>query len=1781
MQETFNKPKLGTALPLFRLERVALTRSDILVAVLLIFTMLLAGYFRFTGLNWDDYVRFHPDERFLTNTASKIANGEIGFTPFETDAEQRAACVERYPESSGVGGYFDTACSDLNPHNVREGLYVYGTMPLFITRWTGEAFNQITGTTQWTEYSGVHLVWRTMSAMCDLLTVLAVFFTGVKLHGKWVGLLAGFLYACAVLPIQLGHFGTADAMTTLWIAVTFLFVVRVQDDGGWVDYALAGAACGAALASRFNVLPIIGVIIFAAMLRMLPFLDRSLPWRERNRALTVHFGGLLLAGFTTFFIFRIFNPYAFLGPGFFGILPNPRWLADLGTARSLTSTGYDGPPAWQWVGRPAYLFAWWNMVMWGMGLAFGITGWLALIWSGWQFLRGHISGIKNAAFFVWILVYFGWVGGNHVMSMRYYLPLYPAFAILSAWMLIEFVKRANNGVGAQRAAPLQSLRRILSIGLLVFTAGFTLLWAAMFTNVYRNMSTFTQASHWVWENVSGDFSMQIEGVDAPLVNIAFGNPGGTQNDALSKASLISPGQRLTHTFTAPADGIISSIYAPRIGTPTEPSDTTALRLTITPEGSDQILAETVLTAEFPHRGQQVGDPYTIELNPPLQLEAGKRYNFAAEVTFGSPVVIGGSIFARDGGWEEVVPARVCELPMGITLADNPPPGLVSINDCRSKGALDALVIGYDFNLHGEDDTFKRDETQTILDNTDYIIIATNRRYDSQSRIPLRWPMTNRYYEALFSGELGFEQVALFQETFELGPLKVSDQYLPTYDAPAWLNELEAEEAFHVYDHPAVFIFRKTENYSPEKTREILYSVPLNRPASYGDPYNDPTLIGPVPWNVERADQAPTQLLLTEDMQQIQYSGGTWSERFDRSSPVNENQFLSILVWYGAMLVFGLATFPMLFVIAPGLADRGYAIAKFVGVLIVAWAGWFLASARVAVWSPEGLLLLLVVLLAIGLFVGFRTRSRLIPFVRERWRLLLTIEAITLILFVAFVGVRLSNPDLWTSGFGGEKPMDLAYFNAILRSTIFPPIDPWFATGYINYYYFGFVIAAAPTLVTGVLPSIAYNLIVPMLFAMTGIAAFSIAFSIVGAWSERKTSEGQIVQLPVTQAPRRRLGNPYVAGIVALLMAMVLGNLDTPRTFFTGVARAGGYTEIGSFDQYLINDYRAQYGAEPDAETMAAIYERSLNPGIGENIGYELAAASNILSSIGRGIGNIMSGQTQLYISPDRWFWGPSRVITESVGGGAITEMPIFTYVYGDLHGHMIAMPLMLMIVALVLNELMMAGREQRGFLSRAFSLFLISLGVGLTIATNSWDYPTFLLFGALGLGYAWWLNWRRINRASLVSMALRMSSFFILSSLVALPYRTWFSATYSSVRIWDGSQTPLWGYLTIHGLFLFFMVSLLLWETLRWLRSVRVRALRGRQILLLILIVGLGGLLVGSIVAALADYQAALIVVPLVVWIGVLFFRPGQSMSMQFVLVLAGLGLAITLGTEVVTLEGDIGRQNTVFKFYMQVWLLFSIVGGAAVAWLLRSSDGWRNWQRLMWYVPAAILIFIAALFPIMAIRAKAVYRLPPQNQLDIMSVTLDGDEFMRFTPEYNEGYPIPMDLNVDYEIINWLQDNVEGSPVIVEGISEGVLYKWGGRIAIHTGLPSVIGWDHHQRQQRTFDPLPQLVNQRIANANNLYITDDPEQAWRILRNYDVSYVVVGALENSRYFNSGGLAKFDEMVENGWLEVVYEVPSRPYGEGIARPSGKIYRVNKDAAPGIYIAESPIMEIGGN
>ena len=112
--------------------------------------------------------------------------------------------------------------------------------------------------------------------------------------------------------------------------------------------------------------------------------------------------------------------------------------------------------------------------------------------------------------------------------------------------------------------------------------------------------------------------------------------------------------------------------------------------------------------------------------------------------------------------------------------------------------------------------------------------------------------------------------------------------------------------------------------------------------------------------------------------------------------------------------------------------------------------------------------------------------------------ILTIELLFFVLFVFWTLIRGMNPEVAYT----EKPMELAFINSILRSPAFPPQDPWLSGYAISYYYFGYVLIAMLTRVTGVASAIAFNLSSALWFSLTAIAAYGIVFDLVKVWQQR-------------------------------------------------------------------------------------------------------------------------------------------------------------------------------------------------------------------------------------------------------------------------------------------------------------------------------------------------------------------------------------------------------------------------------------------------------------------------------------------------------------------------------------------------------------------------------------------------------------------------------------------------------------------------------------------------------
>ena len=271
----------------------------------------------------------------------------------------------RAPHS--VGEYFDTARSPLNPANAGHRFFVYGTFPLFLVKGVASAAGL-------GDYAHLHLVGRALAALFDMGTVVLTWRLGVLLAGPAAGLVAGLLMACSVAAIQQSHFFTVDSFSTFFATAAILALTRIALGGRTLHHLLFGAALGAALACRIN----------RALLAALYPVTLVYAWRSRRHVATRLAWMSAAALAAASIAFRVFQPYAFAGPGFFDVRPAADFVRALETIRAVASGATDYPPSVQWIGRWPILFPGWNLLVWGLGPAFGLA---ALTGLAWAFVR--------------------------------------------------------------------------------------------------------------------------------------------------------------------------------------------------------------------------------------------------------------------------------------------------------------------------------------------------------------------------------------------------------------------------------------------------------------------------------------------------------------------------------------------------------------------------------------------------------------------------------------------------------------------------------------------------------------------------------------------------------------------------------------------------------------------------------------------------------------------------------------------------------------------------------------------------------------------------------------------------------------------------------------------------------------------------------------------------------------------------------------------------------------------------------------------------------------------------------------------------------------------------------------------------------------------------------------------------------------------------------------------------------------------------------------------------
>ncbi len=201
---------------------------------------------------------------------------------------------------------------------------------------------------------------------------------------------------------------------------------------------------------------------------------------------------------------------------------------------------------------------------------------------------------------------------------------------------------------------------------------------------------------------------------------------------------------------------------------------------------------------------------------------------------------------------------------------------------------------------------------------------------------------------------------------------------------------------------------------------------------------------------------------------------------------------AFLSWYILLTLLGLLTFPLGFYLFPALADRGYTLARAFGLLIWGYVFWLFASFRIAQNDIGGLLLGLVILGGFSAWAFLQCRAEILEWLRANRRLILTTESLFLLAFGFMAFVRAANPEI----VGTEKPMELMFINGIMNSPTFPPRDLWLSGYSISYYYFGYVMASMLALFTGVPATMAFNLMISLIFGLSAIGAYGILYNLL-------------------------------------------------------------------------------------------------------------------------------------------------------------------------------------------------------------------------------------------------------------------------------------------------------------------------------------------------------------------------------------------------------------------------------------------------------------------------------------------------------------------------------------------------------------------------------------------------------------------------------------------------------------------------------------------------------------
>lgn len=452
--------------------------------------VVFALWLRTFNVNWDQHQHLHPDERFLTMV--------MGNMVLPTSFQQ----------------YLDPDSSTFNPVNIGHEFYVYGTLPLVMNKLLAMLLGN-------DNYNNLTLQGRWLSAIMDVvtLTCLMLFVRTLEQRHKLssqLTYLAGFLYAISVLAIQQSHFFTTDTfalaffMMSLWAASR---IPHAKQLVGWV--IISALAFGFSMASKINAvfgLPLL-IWFLADPLSLLPV------WKKKKQFFLqcVGIGVVMMAwGALSWMTLRVAEPYYFAKFSFFDSNLHPVFIKNIETLKTFSDKDAFFPPAVQWINKIPILFPLVNIAMFGLGLPL----FFVMMYGIGSLIRSSVFRIKErielVVILLWMCAFSVYQGLQFVATMRYFLVLYPFFALLAAVGIIELARRV------QLRTKLSKRKGIYLYIVVLFICS---LWTMMFMGVYTRENTRVRASRWMYDVLPNKSVVALEHWDDPIpLQIEGANP---------------------------------------------------------------------------------------------------------------------------------------------------------------------------------------------------------------------------------------------------------------------------------------------------------------------------------------------------------------------------------------------------------------------------------------------------------------------------------------------------------------------------------------------------------------------------------------------------------------------------------------------------------------------------------------------------------------------------------------------------------------------------------------------------------------------------------------------------------------------------------------------------------------------------------------------------------------------------------------------------------------------------------------------------------------------------------------------------------------------------------------------------------------------------------------------------------------------------------------------------------------------------------------------------------